>query len=69
MLLTVILIRTFDSNLSLISALDEDGWLTPRPGRSNPENDPVPTVQEAGWAPGTVETGAGNLAPYRDMMS
>jgi hypothetical protein len=28
-----------------------------------PEKDPVPIVQEAGWAPGTVWTGAENLAP------
>ena len=25
--------------------------------------DPVPNVQEAGWAPGLVWTGAGNLTP------
>ena len=24
---------------------------TPRPGRFTPRKDPVPTVQEAGWAP------------------
>jgi hypothetical protein len=34
----------------------------PRP-LSTPEKDPVPTVQGAGWAPGTVWTGAENLAP------
>jgi len=34
-----------------------------RPGRSLPGKDPVPIVQEAGWAPGPVWTGAGNLAP------
>jgi len=28
-----------------------------------PGKDPVPIVQEAGWAPGPVWTGAGNLAP------
>ena len=28
-----------------------------------PRNDPVPIVQEAGWAPGPVWTGAENLAP------
>ena len=28
-----------------------------------PEKDPVPIVQEAGWAPGPVWTGAENLAP------
>jgi hypothetical protein len=27
------------------------------------ERDPVPIVQEAGWAPGPVWTGAENLAP------
>ena len=34
-----------------------------RPGRSlPPEKDQVPIVQEAGWAPGPVWTGAENLA-------
>jgi hypothetical protein len=28
-----------------------------------PEKDPVPIVQEDGWAPGPVWTGAENLAP------
>ena len=28
-----------------------------------PEKYPVPTVQEAGWGPGQVWTGAENLAP------
>ena len=36
--------------------------LTPRP-LFTPEKDPVPIVQEAGWAPGPVWTGAENLAP------
>ena len=31
--------------------------MTPR------ERDPIPTVQEAGWASGPVWTGAKNLAP------
>ena len=35
---------------------------TPRP-LFNPGKDPVPIVQEAGWAPGPVWTGAENLAP------
>ena len=39
------------------------GWSTPRPGRFTPRKDPVPTVQEAGWAAGPVWKGAGNLAP------
>jgi hypothetical protein len=34
----------------------------PRP-LSNPVKDPVPIVQEAEWAPGSVWTGAENLAP------
>jgi hypothetical protein len=34
----------------------------PRP-LTTPGKDPVPIVQEAGWAPGPVWTGAGNLAP------
>jgi hypothetical protein len=39
------------------------GWLAPRPGRFTPgERDPVPIVQEAGWAPGPVWTCAKNLA-------
>ena len=39
------------------------GWSTPRPGRFTPEKDPVPTAEEAAWAPGPVRTGAENLAP------
>ena len=39
------------------------GGSAPRPGRFTPGKDPVPIVQEAGWAPGTVWTGAENLAP------
>jgi len=41
------------------------GWgvsVTPRP-LFTLEKDPVPIVQEAGWAPGPVWTGAENLAP------
>ena len=33
-----------------------------------PGKDPIPTVQEAGWAPGPVWTGAENLAPHRDSI-
>ena len=48
--------------------LDHDtrrGWgvsVTPRPFFT-PGKDPVPIVQEAGWTPGPVWTGAENLAP------
>jgi hypothetical protein len=40
---------------------------TPRP-YSTPGKDTVPIVQEAGWAPGPVWTGAENLAPHRDSI-
>jgi hypothetical protein len=33
------------------------------PPHFTPGKDPVPIVQEAGWAPGPVSTGAENLAP------
>jgi hypothetical protein len=34
----------------------------PRPVPFTLENNPIPIVQEAGWAPGQVWTGAENLA-------
>jgi hypothetical protein len=33
------------------------------PAAFTPGKDPVPIVQEAGWAPGPVGTGAENFAP------
>jgi len=39
------------------------GWLTPRPGRFALGKDPVPIVQEAGWTPQPVWTGAENVNP------
>jgi hypothetical protein len=39
-----------------------EGSVTPRP-HSTPEKDPVPIVQEAGWATEPVWNGAENLAP------
>jgi hypothetical protein len=33
------------------------------PAAFTPGKDPVPIVQEAGWAPGPVSMGAENLAP------
>ena len=47
----------------MTSALRWGGWSAPRPGRFTPGKVPVPIVQEAGWAPGPVWTGAENLAP------
>jgi hypothetical protein len=41
------------------------GWSAPRSGRFTPRKDPVPIVQEAGWAPGPVWKFAKNLAPTR----
>jgi hypothetical protein len=35
---------------------------------SPPGKDPVPIVQEAGWAPGPVWTGVENLAPHQDSI-
>ena len=52
----------YSSTLSSTSALDGGGWSTPSSSRFTPRKDPVPIVQEVGWAPGTVWTGAENLA-------
>jgi hypothetical protein len=41
------------------------GRSAPSPGRFTPGKDPVPIVQEAGWAAGPVWTCAKNLAPTR----
>ena len=60
--------QMYTSTLPSTSALDGGGWSRPRPGRFIPRNDPVPIVQEAGWAPGTVWTGAENLATHRDSI-
>ena len=55
----------YSSTLSLTSVLDGDGWAMPRPSHFTPGKDPVPIVQEAGWATGLVWTGEENLAPTR----
>ena len=44
----------------MTTALEEVEESASRPGRSLP---PVPIVQEAGWAPWPVWTGAENLTP------
>jgi hypothetical protein len=56
--------QSYRPTLSLTSALDGVGWSTPSPGRITPGNGPVPTVQESGWAPGTVWTGAEKPPPH-----
>ena len=58
----------YSSTLPSPLALDAGGQSAPRPGRFTPGKDPVPVVQEAGWAPGPVWTGAENLAPHRDSI-
>ena len=39
------------------------GGSAPSPGRFTPGKDPVPILQESGWVPGPVWTGAENLDP------
>ena len=51
------------STPSLTSALDGGGYSAPCCGRFTPDNDQVPTVQEAGGAPEPIWTGTENLAP------
>ena len=48
--------------------IDGDAWLTPCPGRFTPENDPVPIIEEAGWAPGSVWTGRRCLPPRNSIQ-
>ena len=54
--------QRYSSTLPSASALDGGGRSTPRPGHFTPEKDPVPIVEEAGWAPELVWTDAENLA-------
>ena len=54
----------YSSTLSLTSALVGVWVVKAKPRLLYPrERDPVPIVQEAGWAAGPVWTGAENLAP------
>ena len=53
----------YSSTLPSTLALDAGGCSTQRPGSFTHGKDPVPVVQEAGWALGPVWTGAENLAP------
>ena len=55
----------YSSTLSLTSALVGVGGQSHAPADLPPWKDPVPFVQEAGWAPGPVWTGAESLAPTR----
>ena len=51
------------STLSLTLVLEGGGWLTARRGRLTTSKETRYTVEEAGWAPGSVWTGAENLTP------
>jgi hypothetical protein len=50
--------RRYSSHSFLTSALEGGEWSAPRSGRPLPpgKEPPVPTVQEAGWAPEPVWT-------------
>jgi hypothetical protein len=52
----------YSSTLPLTLALDGGVWLTLTPICFTPGNDPVPTVYEAGWAPGSIWMDAENVA-------
>jgi hypothetical protein len=51
--------RRFGCN-PLTAPLAKGGWSAPPSGRDTPWKDPVPSVQEAGWAAGPVTTGTEN---------
>ena len=56
----------YSSILSLISALDRGGRLTPRPGLFAPRKETLYRLcRKAEWASGPVWTGAENFAPTR----
>jgi hypothetical protein len=46
----------------------EGGWSAPHHGHFTPGKDPVPIVQEAGWASGPVWMCVKNLASHRDSI-
>ena len=48
----------------MTTALEGGEWSAARPGRTLPPGkDPVPILQEAGWAPGLVWTGGKSRPP------
>ena len=58
----------YSSTLSLTSGTDGVGGQRHAQAALTPGKDTVPIVQEAGWAPGPVWTGAENLASHRDSI-
>jgi len=55
--------QMYSSTMSLTSALDGDGWLTPRAGRLTPGRDPIRLVQKPGSDPAPVWTATEDLEP------
>ena len=55
--------QTYSSTISLTSGLDRGQWSTPHPSCFSLRKHPKPILQEPGWAPRPVLTGAENLAP------
>ena len=55
--------QRYSPTLSRPRHLDGGGWSAPRLGCFTPGKDPVPIVQEAGWAPEPVWMGSENLSP------
>ena len=52
----------------MTAALEGGEWSAARPGRTLPPGkDPLPILQEAGWAPGPVWTG-GKSRSHRDLI-
>jgi hypothetical protein len=52
----------YNSTLSLASTIDGGGWSTPRPYCLTPGKYTKLIAQEVGWAPGSVWTGAEDVA-------
>ena len=55
--------RRYSCNSFWTSALEWGGWQHHAPASLPPGKDPVPIVQEAGWASGTVWTGTESFSP------
>jgi len=51
----------------MTAALEGGEWSAARFGRTYPVKEPIPILQEAGWAPGPVWTG-GKSRPNRDSI-
>jgi len=56
------------STLSLTTNLNGSCLSTRNPGRFTPGITTLSTVQETGWVPGTLWTGAGNIASIKYVI-